>query len=154
MALFQMLGCEINIGGDRDNTVVKNQFDPVTYPEFLVLQAIHGGPDHVHSAVVVGEDERDPAAERDRLSLKYGAPLVMGLFPGALAMVPLGDASLPTLAEVKAGEAAASEARAKTRKIAKTASAEAQSVAHTSKEDAPAAAVQTARTKLPDITAA
>lgn len=147
-----MLGCEINIGGDRDNTVVKNQFEPVSYPEFLVLQAIHGGPDHVHSAVVVGEQDLDPAAERERLSLKYGASLVLGLFPGALAMMPLGDASLPTLDEVKAGEAAASEARAKTRKVAKAASAEAQTVAHTSKDEAPAAAVQTARTKLPDLT--
>lgn len=120
MALFQLLGCEINVGGDRDNTVVRDQFDPVTYPEYLVLQALHGGADHVHDAVVVGEADIDPAAERDRLALKYGADLAMGLFPGALAMLPLGDASLPTLAEVQAGKKAATEARATVRAKAKT----------------------------------
>lgn len=154
MALIQMLGCEINIGGDRDNTVVKDQFDPVSYPEYLVLQAVHGGVDHVHGAVVVGEAELDPNAERERLSLKYGQQLVMGLFPGALAMMPVGDASLPTLDEVKAGEAASAEARAKTRKNTKAAVTAAQNVAHTTTEEAPAAAIQSARTRLPDITAA
>lgn len=120
MALFQLLGCEINVGGDRDNTVVRDQFDPVTYPEFLILQAIHGGVDHVHDAVVVGEAELDPAAERERLALKYGAELAMGLFPGALAMLPLGDVSFPTLAEVQAGTKAATEARAAVRAKVKT----------------------------------
>lgn len=111
MALFQLIGCEINLNGDRDNTVVRDQFDPITFPELLVLQALHGGPDHVHSAVAVGHVERDINAERERLALKYGAGLVSNLFPGALAALPLEDVSLPTLEEVQAGEAAAKAAR-------------------------------------------
>jgi hypothetical protein len=111
LALFQLIGCEVNLNGDRDNTVVRDQFDPVTFPELLLLQAIHGGADHVHSAVSVGHEERDINAERERLSLKYGANLVANLFPGALAALPLEDVSLPTLEEVQAGEAAAKAAR-------------------------------------------
>lgn len=111
MAKFQLLGCEICIGGDKDNTVVKDQFDPVTYPELLILKAMHDGDDGVRDVVAVGHVERDINAERERLSLKYGAALVAGLFPGALAALPLEDISVPTLEEVQAGASAAKEAR-------------------------------------------
>lgn len=144
MALFQLLGCEINIGGDRDNTVVRDQFDPVTFPEFLVLRALHGGADHVHSAVAVGERELNPEAEKERLSLKYGAALIGGLFPGAMAALPLGDQSIPTLDEVNAGNAAANAARAATRAASKKPKEKMEKAAP------PAAAAPAA---FPDITA-
>jgi len=121
LANFQLLAVEINTGGDRDNTVVRDRFDPVTYPEYIVLQALHGGPDHVHGAVVVGHTARDGAAEKERLSLKYGGDLVANLFPGAMAMLPEGDVSIPTLEEVEAGDKAAKEARKIVRKSAKAA---------------------------------
>lgn len=118
LANFQLLGVEINIGGDRDNTVVKDRFDPVTFPEYLVLQALHGGPDHVHSAVVVGHSERPSPVEKERLALKYGGDLVSALFPGAMATLPEGDVSIPTIEEVEAGNAASKEARKIVRKSA------------------------------------
>lgn len=111
MAKFQLIGCEINIGGDRDNTVVKDQFDPITYPEYIVLQALHGGADHVHSAVVVGEIETDAAVERERLEMKYGAGLIGTLFPGAMAALPFGDKALPSSDELEAGKQAAKKAQ-------------------------------------------
>jgi hypothetical protein len=111
VANFQLIGCEVCLGGDKDNTVVRDQFDPVTYPEYLILKALHDGEDGVRDAVAVGYVERDPNAERERLSLKYGAALVAGLFPGALAMLPAEDVSLPTLEEVEAGAKADREAR-------------------------------------------
>lgn len=111
MARFQLIGCEIHIGGDRDNTVVKDKFDPVTLPEFVILRTIHGGIDHVHSAVCVGYRELNPETERERLALKYGEALVSGLFPGAMANLPTEDASLPTTEEIEAGAKAAKAAR-------------------------------------------
>lgn len=144
MALFQLLGCEINVGGDRDNTVVRDQFDPVTFPEYLVLRALHGGPDHVHSAVAVGERELNPDAEKERLALKYGAQLVGSLFPGAMAAMPLADPSIPTLDEVNAASAAANAARTAVRAASKKAKEKALPVP----PNAPMAAA------FPDITAA
>lgn len=111
MARFQLIGCEINIGGDRENTVVKDKFDPITLPEFIILRTIHGGVDHVFNPVVVGHTDLSPEGERERLANKYGEAIVAGLFPGALAALPTEDTSLPTAEEVEAGSKAAKAAR-------------------------------------------
>lgn len=116
MARFQLIGCEINIGGDRTQTVVKDAFDPVTFPEYIVLRALHGGAEHVHSAVAVGYREVDPAVERERLGLRYGEALVASLFPGAMTGLPTEDLTLATAEEVEAGKQAARAARAAVRK--------------------------------------
>ena len=120
MARFQLIACTINVGGDRDNTVVRDQFDPITIPEMLVLQAVHGGIEHVHTLAAVGYDERNPDAERERLELKYGKPLVGGLFPGAMSALPLEDVSIATLDEIDAGTKAAAAARKAVRNSGKT----------------------------------
>jgi len=111
LARFQLLGCNIVIGGDKDNTVVRDKFDPVTLPEFIILRTIHGGVDNVTDPVVVGHREVPPEAERERLALKYGEAIVAGLFPGAMAALPTEDASVPTDEEVEAGAKAARAAR-------------------------------------------
>jgi len=134
---FQLLGAVIDIGSDRDNTVVRDKFDPITYPELLILRAIHGGEEHVHSVVAVGYAERENKHEIERLSIKYGERLVRGLFPGALTMLPLEDPAFPTEEEVVEGEHAAKQARSRVR--AKKA------------EDAPVVPKVTSG-KMPDLT--
>ena len=114
MALFQLVGCRINLGGDLGSVIVRDRFRPVTYPEYLVLQVIHGGEQHVHHVMSVGEDERDPEAEYKRLEELYG-PMVVTVFPGAARSLPLGSETLVSETEVLAGEAAASKARAAAR---------------------------------------
>ena len=116
MATFQLLGCQINVGGNRDTVVWRSRHSqPVTYAELVVLQYIHGGEEHVHHVMIVGEVERDQQEEYERLLALYGEPTVKAVFPNALAPLPLGNESFPSEEEVIAGEQAAKQARAKAR---------------------------------------
>lgn len=114
---FQLLSAFINLHGSRDNVVFRGPDEPITYPEALVLQAIHGGSEHVHTLVEVGSVERQPGEEYDRLMSIYGAT-VAAMFPGAAgrASLPHRDDSLPTQDEVEAARAAADKALADRRK--------------------------------------
>lgn len=107
MPKIQLISCRINIGGDRNNVVVRGPDRPVTFPEALVLQALHGGSDHVHSLVDVGSEERDISEEFERLVLTYGG-IVRSLFPspGGRPSIPLGDENIPTLEAVTAARQA------------------------------------------------
>lgn len=91
MSVFQLLSCDVALGGDILNVVARHQFNPVTYPEMLILKFIHG-QDAVTNIVDVGATERDDADEGKRLSETYGDELVRGkLFPGAGTRLPNGD---------------------------------------------------------------
>lgn len=120
---FQLVTALVNLGS-RNETIVPLD-PPVTYPEYLVLRAIHGSG-AVTDPVDVGdlEEDRSDEEERRRLAVRFGDEVVKELFPGALAKLPeRGD--LPTLDEVKAvreaTEKAKAEARAKAKKVKKTA---------------------------------
>ena len=116
MALFQLIGCTINLGGDRNSVIVRSRYDnPVTYPELMILRFIHGGDEHVHHAMAVGEVEREHGAEFERLTRLYGDEVVVQMFPGGDRRLPTTDDLLPTDDEVFAGEAAAQAARSKAR---------------------------------------
>lgn len=124
MPNFQKLAVFVNIGGQRDNVVYRGVDNPVTYPEMLVLQMLHGGAEHVHSAVDIGEtEERDVMVEFQRLQEKYGKT-VAKVFPqiGNMVQMPNRDDSIPTEDEVAAANAAAAEAKAKVRSAKKTTS--------------------------------
>ncbi|GKT32075.1 hypothetical protein ADUPG1_006326 [Aduncisulcus paluster] len=121
MAKFQLVSCTVNLAGDRNNAVFRGQHNPVTFPEALVLQAVHGGQEHVHTMVDVGTVERDTHEELERLTVKYGA-IVRELFPavGGRASLPQGDDNLPTLDDVKAANEAAAEAMSKSKSKGKS----------------------------------
>lgn len=145
MPKMQMLEAHVNLGGDRGNVVVRDRYNPISYPEMLLLRVIHGGEDHVHSLAESDRVEVSIPEERERLRMKYGA-LVDEVFPGANAggVFPLVDDSLPTVDDVLAANAAAAGALAarKTKK-AKDAKSEAPAPA------APAAPVVPDLTSLP-----
>lgn len=90
---MQLLSCEIVLGGDDKNTVVRGPSAPVTYPEMLVIAAIHG-KEHVRDIRYVGEDDRENAEERDRLARIYGEQVVARVFPGDHVPLPEGDPRL------------------------------------------------------------
>lgn len=72
---------KVNVGGDRDNVAVLNEFNPVSWPEILLLQQVHG-PDAVSDVepfVVIEQGSRE---ERQRLAEKYGEALVAHVFGG------------------------------------------------------------------------
>lgn len=83
-----ILICDVQLAGDMRNTVHRGVDNPVTYPELLILQTIHG-KDHVLNVRVVDTITRDPDVERARLTGVYGGDVLERLFPGALAPLPL-----------------------------------------------------------------
>ena len=113
---FQTVSAYFNLSGSRDNVVFRGDSEALTYPETLVLAAIHGGQEHVHTVIVQGTVERSMAEEHERLSLLYG-DIVGKVFPmiGNMAPLPTGDPSLPTQEEVDASAAAATAAATKIR---------------------------------------
>lgn len=115
MADFQLLSATINIGASRDHTVVRGPDDPITYPEMLILQAVHGGIEHVHSVVSVGKADREMSAERERLTQTYGIAFVQSVFPGITTPLPLSDDTIPTIEEHNAVLKAVGEVRTKVR---------------------------------------
>lgn len=90
MAAFQLLECMVALAGDEQNIVHRSSDTPVTYPELLVLQYIHGD-DAVSDVHELGTDERDNQSELDRLRVTYNAAAVKDVFPGANPKLPVGD---------------------------------------------------------------
>jgi hypothetical protein len=76
---------KIAIGGDSRNIFAAGEFDPVSWPEILVLQAVHGDAaiDEVEPFVSV---EQSPREEKQRLSEKYGEDVVAEVFGGKQGM--------------------------------------------------------------------
>ena len=70
---------DIAIGGDRNNIFHAGEFAPVSWPEILLLQYVHGDDaiDQVEPFVQVPQS---PKAERQRLIFKYGEPVVLEIF--------------------------------------------------------------------------
>ena len=128
MSKFQLLACHIVVAGNKDSVTVRDATNPVTYPELLVLRAVHGGEQNVHTVVAVGvSDERANMVEFQRLLSKYGtnpaqANTVRNLFPqiGDTVQMRLADEKFPTAEEVEEGNKAAAEARKAVRSKKKT----------------------------------
>jgi hypothetical protein len=72
---------KIAIGGDHDNVFYAGEFAPVSWPEILVLQQVHGESaiDEVEPFVSVNQTPRD---ERQRLVERYGDEIVDLVFGG------------------------------------------------------------------------
>lgn len=72
---------KIAIGEDRDNVFCAGNFDPISWPEVMVLQALHGegSISDVEPFVEVDITSRE---ERGRLARKYGESVVATVFGG------------------------------------------------------------------------
>jgi hypothetical protein len=91
MSVFQLLQCEIALGGDILNVVARHSGIPITYPELLVLRYLHG-QNAVNEIFDAGAVERDDDYEMQRLTETYGYDTVRDkLFPGAGTRLPNGD---------------------------------------------------------------
>lgn len=111
---FQLLSCFVHLAGERGNVAHRGVDNPVTYAEALLLRAIHGGEEHVHTLIDVGVKEASMQDELMRLEEKYGAKLVKAAFPAIAgqASLPLADEQAPTTEEVAAAKQASEEAMA------------------------------------------
>jgi hypothetical protein len=81
---MQTVTCEILIGGDMGNTVVKAG---ISVPEIVILTALHG-IGSVANMKLEGENAINNAAELKRLSDTYGRDIVTKAFPGANPTLP------------------------------------------------------------------
>jgi hypothetical protein len=93
MAQFQLLTCDIALGGDKQNVVARHDLTPITYPEYLVLKFVHGGSSDespITNIFACGTVEREPAEEMARLLETYGAVVRNTIFTGQQPL-PLGD---------------------------------------------------------------
>ena len=72
---------QVAIGGDNNNIAYLNEFDPVSWPEILVLQEVHG-PEAVTDVEAVAQIDVPSRTERERLAQKYGDGLVSHVFGG------------------------------------------------------------------------
>lgn len=93
MPRFQICEAMVAIGGDTMNVHHRGADTPVTYPELLVLQYIHD-PESVSDVFELDNEERDNAAELERLRTTYGAKAVADVFPGARPRLPTGDSRI------------------------------------------------------------
>jgi hypothetical protein len=91
---FQLLTADITLGGSDGsgsiNVVSRGPFNPVTYPELILLRVIHGGAQWVTNIFDCGHVERTDEQERSRLIDLYGMKNVTDVFPGQ-QLIPNGD---------------------------------------------------------------
>lgn len=65
----------VQIAGDRDQTVYRDEYSPVSWPEVELLRSIHGDQ-AVHEVKPFVRVDYPARAERERLVLHYGKPYV------------------------------------------------------------------------------
>ena len=88
MPKYQLLSCRIALSGDLGNVVVRGASRPITYPELIVLNVLHG-ESSISSILECGETEdthRD--VEFRRLADTYGDEIMKMLFPGHAINLP------------------------------------------------------------------
>ena len=88
MPKYQLLSCRICLAGDVGNVVVRSASRPITYPELIVLNVLHG-ESSISSILECGETEdvhRD--VEFRRLADTYGDEIMKMLFPGHAINLP------------------------------------------------------------------
>ena len=73
--------CNVRLAGDMRMEVVRDAFNPVSYPEVEILRFIHGD-DAVLNVKAIAEVAQSAKEEKERLSLKYGTANVETVFPG------------------------------------------------------------------------
>lgn len=94
MPQYQLVRCEIAIGGDRGNTVVRGRFNPITFPELMLMQYLHG-EEAVSDVHIVGTCDMSNDEMGQRLRFLYEDDYIKEMFPGARPRYPTGDPNLP-----------------------------------------------------------
>jgi hypothetical protein len=69
----------VQIAGDRDQTVFRDMYAPISWPEVEVLRVIHGDEAVIEVKPFVRVEQK-PRAERERLALRYGKDYVDAAF--------------------------------------------------------------------------
>ena len=94
MPEFQLLRCEIALGGDKDTTVYRHRGRPIMFPELEILQSLHGY-DAITDIAVVGVCDMSQDEALERLRLLYGVEQVGKVYHGPRPRLPTADSTLP-----------------------------------------------------------
>lgn len=90
MPQFQLLEAEIAIQGGMHHKIHRDPLDnPITFPELLILNAMHGEGSIAKVYDTGRTVERTHADELDRLRSIYTDKLTRFLFPGAQPQLPV-----------------------------------------------------------------
>jgi len=96
----QYCACKVNLAGQNCHTVIFNEFNPVSWPEVQVLQALHGD-ENVMDIMPVAIGYVWPTQEKNRLISIYGHRTVEACFPGRVFRMDFtmtDDTDLPRFA--------------------------------------------------------
>lgn len=118
MPAFQLVVCDVALNGDIRQTVHRGIDNPVTYPETLVLEFIHG-PSTVTDVRAIGEIERPMDEERKRLERIYGKDNINQLFPGVVTPLPALNPGMTTFDRAPVGVSRTKDAKAMAKRVAK-----------------------------------
>lgn len=116
---FQLLSADIALGGDVMNVLHRGAFNPVTFPELLVIRVLHG--EHsVTNVREVGRVKRTAEAEMSRLTTdafpNYADLIKDKLFPGHGARLPTEDPNLVPSQDAPSQDAKAETPKASSRR--------------------------------------
>jgi hypothetical protein len=92
MPEYQLLTCNIALAGDLMNIVARHAHRPVTYPELIVLEFLHGENSITDVFECGYTEERDAREEKARLVNTYGPVVELQLFPGHNIQMPVSNA--------------------------------------------------------------
>jgi hypothetical protein len=95
---FQLLRCDIALGGDNQQVVRRHRGRPIAFPELPVLQFLHG-EGAVTEVYVVGEFDATNDEVLDRLRVTYRGEVIKEVYPGTRPRLPLGDGTIPRCVE-------------------------------------------------------
>jgi len=90
MADFQLLKCSIMLAGSRDSVVYRGEHNPLSYPEILIMQFMHGD-DAVNEIEEVGSLSMSNTDLLHHLRMTYPSEAVNQVFPGARPTLPSGS---------------------------------------------------------------
>ena len=82
MADFQLLSCRIQLAGSKDSVVYRGAHNPLSYPEILIMQFMHGD-DAVTEIEEVGTLNMSNLDLLHHLQMTYPKEAVQQCFPGA-----------------------------------------------------------------------
>jgi len=74
--------CAVDLAGEGFNIVHRNEFSPVTWPEIMVLQTIHGEDAVFDIRPFALTPRENNNREKERLILIYGRDAVEAVFAG------------------------------------------------------------------------
>lgn len=99
MADFQLLTARIMLAGEKDSVVYRGTHNPLSYPEILVMQFMHGD-DAVSEITEVGTLSMSNNDLLHHMRMTYPLGAVERCFPGARPNLPVRSDEFPKSRDV------------------------------------------------------